>query len=1235
MTMIRRLLLTAFFSMAVLFAALPALDAMDLQLPAEADRAPEIYDWFPNRLVAYVWRNWNLVELDRMADVVGAKPEELTAIAQRLGLPEYNAPVWTDSQIYITVIRRNWHILPFDQMMALVNMTPQRFAFCLIEDDFLWTKLGRVKPKLERLVYTEPAPNEWRRIDEIGAIVSAERAGDTPNRAERFAFIDELKAPDAMKPDVSALGGTPMNRFPLRYVYSYFAIFGDPLLDDHAELYPDGLLEKLAAAGVNGVWLHVVLRDMAPGNDDFPEFGDGYEKRQANLLKLVERAKKFGIDVYLYMNEPRAVQKGFFEKHPGFGGVQEGQLQTICTSRPEIKKWMGDALANLFANVPGLGGIFTITGSENLTTCASHGEGAQKRCERCSKRPYADIIAEINTVMEEGVHRSAPDAKVIVWDWGWNGHGLSQNIIEKLPKNVWFMSVSEWALPIERGGVKTTVGEYSISAVGPGPRALQEWAWAKEGGRKAVAKVQLNTTWELGSVPYIPAFELVARHCRNLAQVGVDGMMMSWSLGGHPSPNLDIPQLYNRDPLPTVDEVLDTLALARYGEGGRADARSGWHKLSAAFEEFPYGGSVMYQAPIQIGPANPLRLRPTGYASTMTGIPYDDLNAWRGPYPADVFAAQLEKIADGFAEGAVDLRRARESAPEAMANEVDAEIRYADVVRLVYRSTANQTRFVADRNEWLADGTPQERKSDLAADMLRLTQSEMEQARELYRLTGEDSRIGFESSNQYFYTPNDLLEKIVNCRFVADELTKVTQRKVAKNVILFIGDGMGFNTDIAGTYFRFGENQAQRYHSFRMMASATFGITAADFDEEKETGYDSAQFWSGLDAGRVGSSDRSCVTDSAASGTALNWGHKTENQRIGSDYLGEPVRLFGDRAEAAHKSVGAVTSVQLSHATPAAVKAHQYSRKRYREIFREQVLDQPGLTVLMGTGNPNYLNGEALDDKAKRNGEFVGGLEFWNLLRANQESLGVKLIDDPAEFQTLAETTPDQEGEIPKRVIGVVRSTTSMIPVDGVPEGAPNRTDVTGLPTLSVMTLGALNILARNENGFYLMVEGGAIDYANHAENLDSAVREHTGFTRAIDTAIDWVEKYSSWDETLLIITADHETGQLWGPETYTDENKNRVFDSGEEFHGFQPMENRGKGVVPGGQYGHQHHTNALVPVWIHGAGSEWIDKFIRGKDTKAAEFYAPNGYPWNGDYIYNSDVGKIMAAAAGLQEKK
>jgi hypothetical protein len=133
-----------------------------------------------------------------------------------------------------------------------------------------------------------------------------------------------------------------------------------------------------------------------------------------------------------------------------------------------------------------------------------------------------------------------------------NRQPADRAIINALPDNVYLMSVSEWSKPIVRGGVATTVGEYSISTVGPGPRATRHWALAKKRGLKTLAKIQANCTWELSAVPYLPVMNLVAQHCANLADAAVDGLMLSWSVGGYPSPNLQLVRSFDAEPRPTV-----------------------------------------------------------------------------------------------------------------------------------------------------------------------------------------------------------------------------------------------------------------------------------------------------------------------------------------------------------------------------------------------------------------------------------------------------------------------------------------------------------------------------------------------------------------------------------------------------------------------------------------------------------------------------------------------------------
>lgn len=717
---------------------LMAEDAASI-LPMGSAPAPLDAAWFPSRLHAFVWRNWALVPVERMAAVVGAKAGDLVRIGLSMGL---EAPRGlTEAQrrrAHLTIIRRNWHLLPYDQILALLGWTAEQMAYTLREDDFFFHKVGQLKPKALPLHWAAPTAAETARAVEIARLVHEQfPKGELEGRQPLFTFIDTLKEPIAPASKPASLD----DGAPLRMGYSYFALCGDPLLDPALDPYPDGLLSRLAAVGENAVWLHVELSHLAP----LPWAQDKHiELRLGALRELVARAAAHGMKIFLYFNEPRSLPTSspVFKQHPDWRGVEEKDFNAVCTSAPEVRAAIRDGVAGICRAVPDLGGFFTITASENLTSCWSHGQGA--KCPRCKDRTPAEVIAEVSATIDEGIRAAGGKQRYIAWDWGWKDE-WALDVIERLPTTVELQSVSEWSLPIERGGVKTVVGEYSISSIGPGPRAQRHWAAAKKRGMRTSAKIQCGNTWELSAVPYLPVVENITRHATALRDLGVKDIMLGWTLGCHPSPNIEAITEIN------AGGTLDTLALKRHGKANAANAATFWRECSAAFREFPYHIGVVYQAPLQMGPANPLWLTATGYKACMVGLPYDDLKAWRAVYPADIFASQLEKVATGFEAAIAKLRSGIAEPPPALAE----ELLFAEAAAIHFASVANQARAVVARDA--GDSTALQRLCDAEARL----------AVRLHALQSRDSRIGFEASNQYYYTPHDLVEKVINCRWLA------------------------------------------------------------------------------------------------------------------------------------------------------------------------------------------------------------------------------------------------------------------------------------------------------------------------------------------------------------------------------------------------------------------------------------------------------------------------------------
>ena len=166
----------------------------------------------------------------------------------------------------------------------------------------------------------------------------------------------------------------------------------------------------------------------------------------------------------------------------------------------------------------------------------------------------------------------------------------------------------------------------------------------------------------------------------------------------------------------------------------------------------------MYNGPQHWGPANPLYMEPTGYAATMVGMPYDDLKRWRSIYPEDVWISQMEKVEAGFIKGCGLFKAALEDVAPAKRAAAEKELAMFRAEMLHFRSCADQARFV------------QARGGGDKAEMARLARREMTTAKAILPLVRADSRFGYESSNHYFYIPQDLREKILSCRMVLDKV---------------------------------------------------------------------------------------------------------------------------------------------------------------------------------------------------------------------------------------------------------------------------------------------------------------------------------------------------------------------------------------------------------------------------------------------------------------------------------
>lgn len=258
------------------------------------------------------------------------------------------------------------------------------------------------------------------------------------------------------------------------------------------------------------------------------------------------------------------------------------------------------------------------------------------------------------------------------------------------------------------------------------------------------------------------------------------------------------------------------------------------------------------------------------------------------------------------------------------------------------------------------------------------------------------------------------------------------------------------------------------------------------------------------------------ITDSAASATAYSTGYKTYNGAIGVDTAGNPVPTILEIAEENGLATGLVATSAITHATPASFIAHQPSRNMAEEIAADFL--QTDVNVFIG-GGEEYFNdredGKNLHEELAQNGYYVSN--------------------------DIDEITEARNGKL-----------AGFLPVRRWSDGRGDQ--------LVKTSETAINILSESESGFFLMIEGSQIDWGSHSNDIEYTVEEMLDFDSTIGKVLEFAEKDG---ETLVIITADHETGglTLTGGDIQTGEIEAEFSTGG--------------------------HTGVMVPVFSYGPGAE------------------------------------------------
>jgi alkaline phosphatase len=425
-----------------------------------------------------------------------------------------------------------------------------------------------------------------------------------------------------------------------------------------------------------------------------------------------------------------------------------------------------------------------------------------------------------------------------------------------------------------------------------------------------------------------------------------------------------------------------------------------------------------------------------------------------------------------------------------------------------------------------------------------------------------------------------------------------------RHVILFVGDGMQRAHEVAASRFLFGRDDGLAFHDPTAFAfqgwATTWDLTTwerrAAARGLPRRGDGALDPLVGYDPARCGAvphplapvPDEGCfvepsgamapATDSASSATSLATGRKTDTGNIAWAPGDPPGGALTTIAEAARAgpgaAIGVVTTVPFTHATPAAFVAHATSRQRYAEIGAEIVrVTRP--EVVIGGGWPG---GGWLPDH-----QWVAPAEVAAL---RSGAAGYALVeraagvDGGAALLAAADRLPAGG-----RLFGLFGGPQGNFEPPVADRSGEVRRATSEDPTLAQATRAALTVLSRDPHGFFLLVEQGDIDWANHQGDLPRMIGTIQDLDRAVREAMAFVDRPGdgvTWENTLLVVTADHATNHLrLGPGRPPGRGVLPAVDA--RGRPTDPAQYR---LPPPGAAGGYDHTNELVTLAARGGGA-------------------------------------------------
>lgn len=568
-------------------------------------------------------------------------------------------------------------------------------------------------------------------------------------REGAFLAIGEIVRTSHIKRRITRGFFSPTNRAPK---------WGDELLDE-IDYYPDNYLNRLAHNGTNGLWIYTSFAQLTsspyiPGKDE------NCEKRMAKLRGIVEKCKKYGIKVYLFAIEPAALPLDAYDgREDMLGAIYDAAAgkpkRTLCPRSERTRAHVIYCLEHIYSAIPDLKGYITIPAGERPTTCSS--VGTYHTCSRCGRYSRGENLAYSIDLIKEGLRRAATGAELISWTYGhryWNDDDITE-YIDKTPDDVILMQ------NFEDRGVDVQLDkpriawDYWLSYVGPSDMFSLSARSAKKHGNTMYAKMQVCSSHEIATVPYISVPGILFDKYRTAHDLGIGGIMECWYFGNYPSlMNRASTELSYLDTFSDKRAFLLELAARLYGRSRAEGIANAWQTFEEGYKNYPTNVMFSYYGPMHDGIVWELsaipKNRPLPRSWQLLDVPDGDRIGeclFKG-HTLDEAITLCELLYTSWEQGLSCL-----PLPDN-----DEHVLCTKATGLLFKSGTNILKFYKLR-ENLGNCTGD--SSSIVREMEKIVRAEVANSKQMIELCRMDARIGYHSESEgYKFFPEKLSSRI-------------------------------------------------------------------------------------------------------------------------------------------------------------------------------------------------------------------------------------------------------------------------------------------------------------------------------------------------------------------------------------------------------------------------------------------------------------------------------------------